>query len=553
MDEKKRLAWFILVRVVVVSLFLASTIILNIKEPQSIPPAALAGLIKLIITTYLFSIISLLVIKFSEKFQPLLTYAQIIWDIFFVTLLLLLTGGISSPYSFLYMLSIINASVLLARRQAIYTASLCGILYGALLDLQYYGKLTAFGLSQLPALQSGAGYIFYTIFVNIGAFYLTAFLTGYLAERMRRSERALREKVIDYEELDRLNRSIVSNLNSGLLTINNEGKIRVFNHYAEILTGITQAEAYNKPLYAVLPSLRSFGGEIDSVERGEFDYRAQNGDIMTIGFKSAPLTDNKGSRDGIIIIFQDLTQVKRLEEELKRADRLAAIGELSAHIAHEIRNPLSSISGSAQLIAQGEGIDPKDKKLLDIVVRETDRLNELIKSFLAYARPTRPAKSPVQLKELLSVVESLSAADPRFHEVVINNRCREDLSLMGDHDQLEQVFWNLLVNAAEAMPDGGEITLDAEVVNSDSRAPRNGKMARIVVADTGKGMDKDEMSRVFEPFFSTKKEGTGLGLATVYRIVEAHGGRIMVESAKGGGTRFTIYLPAELPGEWPLP
>jgi two-component system sensor histidine kinase PilS (NtrC family) len=232
MNEKRRLTWFILIRVAVVSLFLISTIILNAKEPESVSTVALTALFKLIIATYLFSIVSLVVLRLSERFQSVLTYSQIIWDLLLVTLLLLFTGGINSPYSFLYTLSIINASVLLARREAIYTASLCAILYGAILDFQYFGKLAVLGLSEAPAQQYGANYILYTIFVHILAFYLTAFLTGHLAERLRKSESALQEKVIDYEELERLNSSIVSNIGSGLLTINNEGKIRVFNRYA---------------------------------------------------------------------------------------------------------------------------------------------------------------------------------------------------------------------------------------------------------------------------------------------------------------------------------
>ncbi len=187
MNEKKRLAWFILTRVAVVSLFLVSTVILNAKAPESAGAIEQTGLYRLIIPTYLFSIVSYIILKRSKGSLRALTYAQIIWDLLLVTLLLLLTGGINSPYSFLYMLSIISASVLLARREAIYTASLCGILYGSILDFQYYGKLTVFGLSQVPAQQYGAIYIFYTIFVNILAFYLTAFLTGYLAERVIKS------------------------------------------------------------------------------------------------------------------------------------------------------------------------------------------------------------------------------------------------------------------------------------------------------------------------------------------------------------------------------
>ena len=224
MLDKKQLFWFIFFRVVVVSFFLVSTIILNINEPDSSQVSLFRGLSRLIIATYAFSIVSLLVLKFSANPSLALTYAQIIWDLLLVTFLLIFTGGINSPYSFLYFLSIINASVFLTRREAYYTASLCGILYGGIIDLQYFGNLTLLGLSQYPAQQYGLRYTFYTIFLNIAAYYLTAFLAGHLSERARASETALHEKLVNYEELERLNSSIVATINIGLLTINETGQ-----------------------------------------------------------------------------------------------------------------------------------------------------------------------------------------------------------------------------------------------------------------------------------------------------------------------------------------
>lgn len=542
MDEKRRLAWFILLRMAVVSLFLISTVILNAKEPGSISDAELTGLYKLIIATYLFSFASLVVLKFTQRFGRTLTYAQIIWDLFLVTFLLLFTGGISSPYSFLYMLSICSSSVLLARREAIYTASLCGILYGATLDLQYYGKLENLGLSPVPAQLYGANFVLYTIFINILAFYLTAFLTGYLAERLRKTESALQEKAIDYEELERLNSSIVSNIDSGLLTINNDLKIRVFNRHAAELTGITQEEAYDRPLAEIFDGFTPFASKIMAFHEGEFDYSSRKRGRLIFGFRSVPFTDKEGGFAGVIIHFKDLTQIKKMKAALERADRLAAIGELSAHIAHEVKNPLASISGSVQLICQGERIDTADKKLLDIIVRETERLNCLINDFLAYARPSQPLKIPVLLRQLVRDMSSLLSADPRFRNVVIDNSCPEQLSVSVDRDQIRQVFWNLFLNAAEAMPDGGEIRVYAD--NNKDIIDTEGKV-KIVVADSGSGMTGDDMKRVFEPFFTTKVTGTGLGLATVYRIIESHGGTILVESVMGAGTTFTILLPVE--------
>lgn len=543
MDDKKRLTWFILLRLVVVSLFLASTTILNVKEPEIVVNEALPVLTRLIVSTYLFSILSLLTLRLTDRFNLTLTYLQIVWDLLLVTTLILLTGGVNSPFSFLYILAIINASVLLSRREAFYTASLCGILYGAIVDLQYFGRLTDIGLSQVAALQYGASHILYTIFINISAFYMTAFLTGYLAERARRSESALKEKVIDYEELERLNSTIVTNLDSGLMTINNSGKIRAFNRYAEELTGVSQRDAYDRPVTDLIPGFSAFGDDIFNLQRQEVEYEAPVGNRMIFGFKSVPFTDMEGNRLGAIIDFQDLTVLKRMEERLKKADRLAAIGELSARIAHEIRNPLASISGSVQLIAQGGGIDAGDKRLLDIVMRETGRLNALITDFLAYARPRRPVKVPAKLKGFIGNLVALLATDPRFERVEILNHCPDDLSVEVDRDQFQQVFWNLLMNAAEAMPDGGTVSIKAAAVHNREHLRGLGGEVRIDVADNGAGMAPEDVNRIFEPFFTTKTGGTGLGLATVYRIIEAHDGMIAVDSSPGGGTTFSIYLP----------
>lgn len=543
MDNKKRLFWFIFIRVVVVSLFLISAIIFNLNEPENFPYATLSGLIRLLAATYLFSFASLIALKLYDTASSALAYIQIIWDLLFVTLLILLTGGINSPYSFLYILSITSASVLLARREAFYTASLCGILYGAILDFQYYGKLNQLGLGQLSAQQPGANYVFYTIFVNILAYYLTALLTGYLAERAKRSETALRKKVIDYEELERLNSAIVFNLDSGLLTVNSEGKIRVFNRYIAKLTGMTQEDAYDRKLSEILPAFHDLCLDSNTVQKGEIEHRSTTGNPIILAFKTAPLFQTDSRRTGVLIDLQDLTRLKKMEFELKKADRLAALGELSARIAHEIRNPLASISGSVQLIAQAETIDHKDRKLMEIVLRETDRLNQLICDYLSYARPMHPLKVRILLRKFISDLISLVRSDPRFDKLTFSVNCPDDMILYLDRDQCQQVFWNLMVNAAEAMPKGGTIRFDAEILTSAQTGVNLGEMAQIVVSDNGKGMASEEVKRVFEPFFTTKPTGTGLGLATVYRIIESHGGAITVESSAGKGTAFSIYLP----------
>ena len=544
MDEKRRLGWFIFFRVVVVSVLLGTATMLNLEEAENGIYPSLITVLRLIVATYLFSLGSFLFLRFTNKYTRFLTYLQIIWDLIFVTLLLLITGGISSPYSFLYFLSIINASILLARKEAYYTASLCGILYGAILDFQYFGKLASLGLSPIPAWQYGAKFVFFTIFINFVAFYLTAFLTGYLSERARKSESALEKKAIDFDELERLYRSIVSNLGSGLLTVTNEGRIRVFNRYAQQLTGISHEDAYDRLLPEIIPAMEKFVDRILSPQTGEVAYLSSHAVKMVIGFKSVPFNDAEGNRIGAIVNLLDLTQIKQMEAELKKADRLAAIGELSAHIAHEIRNPLAAISGSVQLIVQGDTISHDDKRLLTIAVRETDRLNALISDFLAYARPAVPHKVAVDLSGFVADIRAFLATDHRFGQIALRNDCPPGMTVYVDRDQFWQVLLNLLVNAAEEMPSGGMVRLSASL----DRLEQNGAeqlFTRIIIEDNGPGMDSAIMARIFEPFFTTKQAGTGLGLATVYRIVESHGGTMHVESTPGAGTQFIISLPGE--------
>jgi two-component system, NtrC family, sensor histidine kinase PilS len=541
MPDGKRIGWFILLRVVVVSAFIASTVLLDLPTYDLMAEGARSVLARLVVATYLFSLGSLCVLRFTSGYTRTLNYAQIVWDLLLVTTLILVTGGVNSPYAFLYFLSIISASVLLARSEAYYTASLCVILYGAILDFQYYGRLSPLGLSQLPAQQHGAGYIFYLIFLYSASFYLTAFLAGSLAERARRSESALQEKAIDYEELERLHSSIVSTIESGLLTINGEARIRVFNRYAEVLTGVSQREAYDRNICAVFPGLSRFLGKLSGAVQGEFEHVGSGGEQMLLSFKSVPLMGKDGSRAGAILDLHDLTQMKRMAGELKRADRLAAVGELSARMAHEIRNPLAAISGSVQLVALRKWADDKDKRLFSIIIRETDRLDGLLRDFLFYAKPTPPTKVPLHLRQVIAEVIPLLSGDPRLEGVTIENGVPETVVVVFDRDQCKQIFWNLLVNGAEAIASKGRIAIGADL--PEGGTPGDPDQVRIRVSDTGQGMSPANLKRVFEPFFTTKKSGTGLGLATVYRIVETHGGKVSVASEEGNGTTITLYLP----------
>ena len=542
MGPERRLRLFINARIVVSFLFLVSTALLGYKDPASAQDLFHSGIVRLMGVSFVFSCVSHFALK-SRKFIVFVNYLQTIWDVFFVTLLLLFTGGILSPYSFLYLLAIMNAGVLLGRREALYTASLCGILYGAIVDFQYFGLLESIGLSQFDARQLGAFHLFYTIFLNLMGFGLSAFITGYLAERARASEAALRENIINYEELSQLNTKIVSSIETGLLTTNPQGHIRVFNPYAVHLTGMSQEDVYDRPISSIFPELASSIATLADTVRGEFEYVTQDGQHMVLGFSAVPFEDSEDDSASVIINFRDITVIRRMEEALKQADRLAALGELSARMAHEIRNPLAAMSGSVQMLAEQGSFEGNDGRLLEIVMRESDRLNKLISEFLTYARPPLPHKVAIDLSTMLEDLSMMLLSDSRFETIEIINRVPSDLVISADSHQIHQVFLNLLNNAADAMPEGGTVIIESHVMLNGSERFRKSPAVRISVTDSGMGIDADIAKHVFEPFWTSKAEGTGLGLAIIYRIIEAHGGSIRVETPPGGGCCFTIMLP----------
>jgi two-component system sensor histidine kinase PilS (NtrC family) len=544
MAGERRLRLFINARIIVSFLFLVSTLLLKYQNSPIDLGRFQSGVIRLMLFSCIFSIVSLCALKL-KRFTNFLTYLQVIWDLLFVTVLLLFTGGILSPYSFLYLLSIMVAGMLLGRREAMYTASLCGILYGALLDFQYFGFLAFIGLSQEDAQSVGASRLFYTIFLNLIGFGLTAFITGYLSERARESEAAFQQTSIDYHELEQLNSMIVAHSESGLITTTTSGRIRVFNPYAESLAGVSQSFVYDQPIETIFPQLSELlKHPLDSSAR-EFIYSSSAGAEMVVGYRVASFNDSQGHRAGYIVNFRDITAIRHMEEALKRADQLAALGELSARMAHEIRNPLAALSGSVQLLAGRSDLVDGDLRLMNIINREADRLNLLITEFLEYARPNKPNREQVDVQSEIRDSILLLAADPRFTNISVTNLVPAAITVRVDPGQLRQVIINLLHNSAEAMSHGGNIQITADLLSYGEPGSLKTAGVRISVTDNGPGISAEALQHLFEPFWTSKVHGTGLGLAISYRIIEAHGGMLTAETPSAGGCQFIIHLPIE--------
>jgi len=457
--------------------------------------------------------------------QTILAHALIITDLLYTTVLVIFTGGVLSPYPSLFLIVIIGASITLSRREAILAAALCTIVYGALLNLQYYGYLAALRLYPADFGLADPRQAVYTLFLSTFAFFLAALLTGYLSERVRRGEAALEAREIDYAELKELHDTIVRSVESGFITLTPDGRIRVFNPYAVMVLNRTLDQVYDRRLVELFPP---FAPILQQGGRGEVTITGPMGEERVLGVHLIRMEGEKGS----IVHFKDITEIRRLRERLARADRLAALGEMAARMAHEIRNPLASMSGSAQLLAS-TAVSGEEKRLLAILERESTRLSRLLSEFLDYAREYRPDCREVDLERFCSDLSLLVSGDGRFHGRELSLRVTPGSGWF-DPPLIQQALVNLLINAADASPPGVPVTLEAESRGGDTR---------FSVTDQGEGFPPSILERLYEPFCTTKPGGSGLGLSIVHRIVEAHGGGVQLHTRQGEGTTITITLP----------
>lgn len=474
------------------------------------------------------------------KNLPLFAYIQIAADICLVTFLVYLTGNIDSSFSVLYHLTIISASIIIYRRGGYVAASLASILYGGMLDMQYYNVLGFVRSLNFTSIQ-----VLYLVFINILSFYTVAFLSGYLSERLRKTRQELREKSIDFEGLRALQDHILKSVGSGILTMDLDGNITSWNPAAEQITGYTYSEIRTRLQEVFGKSIEGLFGHTDDLKERPFRFEGKiikkDGDSAILGMVATLLRDEKSVVRGIILIFQDITKIQQMEDQVRRQERLATVGSLAAGIAHEIRNPLASLSGSIQVLQSELDLKGDNKHLMDIVVRETDRLNRIITEFLEYARPKPSQSEYVVLSSVISETCTLMKNSREFREgVKIHCDIDQKVIVRGDSRRLRQVFWNLLINASQATADDGQIFISAVPF---SGIDHDQTSCSIVVADNGRGIAQNDLAKIFDPFFTTKTGGTGLGLAIVYRIIEDHGGTISVESQEGKGTKFLIRMP----------
>ena len=434
----------------------------------------------------------------------------------YITGLIYYIGVEQSLLIFLYLVNIILCGVLFQRRGALLLALLTSVLFSFILSLE-------------TSVQGHTAYL--AIGVNNLAFFTVAYLSGYLSEQLNVMGVELKERTQAVKTLKNLNALILTNMNSGLMTTDDKGLVFQVNPLALRVLGVVEEEVLGKTFTSLFP-----GFDQSSKEGASFDYLLRkSGEKMSLRMHLASLVDEDNQTQGHILTFQDETKLRELERRVRQSEKLAAIGQLAAGIAHEIRNPLASISGSIQLLQADEGAGGDNPKLMSIVMKEISRLNNLITEFLDYAKPEAPMEDHVNLDQLLQEILDFTSLDQKNVPVKQVFEPKEGHIIKGNKDKLKQAFLNIIVNAYQAFTDQDNAELKVAV-------DKKGEEVVVSISDNGCGMDEKLRNQIFEPFRTTKSKGTGLGLAITHSIFESHKAKVQVDSQLGEGTTFTIQF-----------
>ena len=537
-ETGRQLRWLMILRVVTISTLLVSAFTIELLFT---PVRTLRPLFLLAAVAYGM----VLMYAFLERWlrgRQAFAYLQITGDALVVTGFVGITGGMDSPMSFLYLLPITVAAMLHYRTGGLVTAGGCWMLYAVMGTAGSRWAPLGRLMDMVPEAEPRS--TIYFLVVHLVAFMAVAVLASYLSERLRTQGDELAERRGAVARLQALNENIIESINSGLVTTDLTGKVNFMNRGGAAITGIDSRKVPGWPveqLFALQPGfLQDIRKQLLANRRFRFEewFSTTSGERIFLGIAASNLYDRMGNPLGFIFIFQDLTEIRALEQEVRLKERMAALGEMAAGMAHELRNPLAAISGSVQYLRSNTAPDAETRELMDIIMRESVRLDQAIRDFLTFARPGRFAPERYDLVRLFQDNIKLltkSAEFGRDHRIqTVFQEARIEAEV--DVNRLKQVFWNLATNALKAMPDGGTLTIHLE-------APEGRDHIRIRFVDEGRGMSEQEKARYFEPFQSSFGQGNGLGAAIVYRLIEEHQGRIGVESSPGGGTSVIIDIP----------
>jgi len=532
----KALRWLIGVRLVVISTLFLGILLIQVSSQNILPLRNYYGLI-----LFSFGLSLLYLILYTRRVSPRIqSWIQLVGDIAVITGIVYFTGGLYSPFSFLY-LTVIAVAAMLMRGGGLIFAGLSAVAYGLLVDLMVFEILPV--PESLTGIQLAvpASRVLVQLLTNIVGFLLVAMLVSYLGESLRSAHYRLQEETERTKQFVALTDHVVRSVGAGIIACDLESRVLHLNPAGARVLQIVDAESVTGLLLdEVIPLEDQSWGLLKTRARDRNVVRLEGSLVSTgvrIGMTIGPLADEREIVVGFIVTFQDLSEIKVEAERQRMQERMAAVGEMAARMAHEIKNPLASISGSAQVLESAGTLDENNQQLLRILIDESRRLSGILDSFLEYTRPRQAALGPCDVSAMLrDCVDLLGRSEEHRddHRLVLS--VPQHLSLRAEEHLLRQIIWNLSRNALQAMPDGGELEITA--------MRRNGRVV-LRWRDTGIGMTEEVRQQAFEPFVTTRPGGTGLGLAVVYAAVAEHGGSISIDSSPGGGTVVTVELPAE--------
>ena len=483
---------------------------------------------------YFLSLVSLLLQSLFQRHPKIFKIAQLFFDLALASTVIFVTGGKSSPFIFLYVLIIIYASIALTKLASYITALVSGLVYVLIVFYQIRAEIPMEpGQGIWRSLSEWGEIGLVSTYFHLTGFLLVAILSGYLSERFRTAGRELGESERSLRILRNLHENIIQSLTSGVITLNLDGKIISANRTGLEILGIrAEDKILGKDLGQFMSGLHL--EDLVSKKREQMLYTAPDGRMVTLGFSSSDLKDTDDKTRGYIIIFQDLTEVKELEDRLRTSEKMALLGQLAAGLAHELRNPLSAISGAVEIL--GSDVKPTEEnlRLVRMASQEVERLNLLVEDFLILTMPIQKLTTLVDLGRIVNDTVESFAKTIRRGNIEIINQVENGIYVQADSYRLKQAVWNLLLNSVDAMPIGGLIIIKSKTEENN---------VVIEISDEGKGIDENFISRIFDPFFTTKEVGTGLGLAIVQKVIEGYNGNINVVSSRGKGATFVITLP----------
>ncbi len=523
-NERAWLAWLVKVRVIAIACLLAVELLIVTLTPNNVQVRLFEAII-IAWFTISFLFMFLASIWQEHRHQAII---QIFTDLAFTTALVYVTGGIDTFFNFLYPLVIIVASILLPRYWAYITAIVSFICFGAVLELIYFERIPSFQFSPRGDLKS----LQVVIAVNFCAYMAVAHLSSALSAKLRQAGMELRDKSGELLSLQALHENVIHSIRSALITTDLEGRITLVNIPGQKVLERTASSIYGRHISDLfldrLPHLDSLSAQCEV--RG----LTPSGKEKTFDVNITALIVPEQGTIGYVYTFEDRTEIRRLEGEVRMRDRLAAVGRLAAGIAHEIRNPLASIAGSINVLSEVTPFNDEQKTLVNIITRESTRLNAIISDFLVYSREKSFKFSRMDLIPLLEDALALLANRSQTKELnIVRDYALPEAFAAVDADRIKQVLWNLLENAVRAMDGKGTITVSVRAV---------GDFLQIGIRDTGPGIAPNLTEKIFEPFQSQFEGGTGLGLAIVYQIVQAHGAKIFVRSTLGSGAEFILEI-----------